>query len=270
VAKTVSAQIPAGGQATLNVVAGEIWFGAAACPGATTANTNTIAVTAPAGSTEQLVIDQQAGGPFAPGATLETGTGALSEIEISVNLGDPADLIVLHGTSGDDAISIGTNGVAVNADGDVDVTFGTVPAAIQVWGGAGRNTIVGRGGSGTGTSFPGSLTLHAGPGGDTLTGGLGNDFLYGGDGADTLEGREANDVLAGGASNDSLAGNIGDDELTGGAGADSFAGSDGADTIRADDDEADTSLSGGAGVDTAYYDAGLDPSPLAVETKISA
>jgi hypothetical protein len=45
---------------------------------------------------------------------------------------------------------------------------------------------------------------------------------------------------------------------------------DGADTIRADDDEADTSISGGAGIDTAYYDAGVDVEPVAVETKIPA
>ena len=58
--------------------------------------------------------------------------------------------------------------------------------------------------------------------------------------------------------------------MNGGAGSDSFAGSDGNDMIRADDDEADATISGGAGIDTAYYDAGLDPNPGAVENKIPA
>ena len=58
--------------------------------------------------------------------------------------------------------------------------------------------------------------------------------------------------------------------MIGGAGADSFAGSDGNDTIRADDDEADTTISGGGGIDTAVYDVGLDANPAAVENKIPA
>jgi hypothetical protein len=49
-----------------------------------------------------------------------------------------------------------------------------------------------------------------------------------------------------------------------------MVGNDGTDTIWADDDEADTTISGGAGVDTAYYDAGVDLNVLAVESKIPA
>jgi len=174
------------------------------------------------------------------------------------------------GTTSADTISAGVNGVALNADGDVDVTFAVLPAVLELHGLAGANTLGGRGGFGTGAAFPGRLLLYAGPDGDTLRGGLGNDELYGGAAADTLEGREGNDVLVGGGGNDSLAGNAGDDTLTGGAGADTFLGSDGNDTFHAGDDEADTSLSGGPGVDTAYYDVGVDPNPLAVENKIPA
>ena len=40
--------------------------------------------------------------------------------------------------------------------------------------------------------------------------------------------------------------------------------------LQANDVEADTLLSGGSGIDTAYYDLALDPNPVAVETKIGS
>ena len=42
-------------------------------------------------------------------------------------------------------------------------------------------------------------------------------------------------------------------------------GSDGDDTFLAQDDEADATISGGAGFDTAYIDTGVDPTPITVE-----
>ena len=51
----------------------------------------------------------------------------------------------------------------------------------------------------------------------------------------------------------------------GGTGADAFVAGNGNDVLRALDGVADTSLSGGAGVDTAYFDVGIDPGPSAVE-----
>jgi Ca2+-binding RTX toxin-like protein len=264
--RVVTATLAPGETASLVVVGGAISFGAtpAECPGATTANTDTINVLGPAGSTERLTIDQS-GGAFAPGASVETGT---AEIEIAVSLGDATDGVVVLGTTSADTISAGVNGVALNADGDVDVTFAALPAVLELQGLGGVNTLSGRGGAGTGAAFPGRLLLYAGPNGDTLRGNGLNDELYGGDGADTLEGREGNDVLVGGGGNDSLAGNAGDDTLTGGAGLDTFLGSDGNDTFHAADDEADTSLNGGPGIDTAYYDSGVDPNPVAVENKM--
>jgi Ca2+-binding RTX toxin-like protein len=239
------------------------------CGGATTTNTDTITVIGNAGTTESLTLDESAGG-FSPGAIVETGTGALSEIEIAVRLGDASDNLTILGTDAGDTISAGTTGVALNGDNDGDVSFDVLPAAIEVRGNGGVNTISGRGGDGTGTAFPSRLVLYAGSLGDTLRGGLVDDEIYGGAGPDTIEGREGNDYLAGNGGNDSLAGAVGDDTLIGGAGADSFAGSDGNDTFRADDDEADAPISGGAGVDTAYYDVGLDSNPVAVENKIPA
>ena len=62
----------------------------------------------------------------------------------------------------------------------------------------------------------------------------------------------------------------GNDTLIGGAGVDTLIGNDGNDLFRADDDEADATISGGTGIDTAHYDLGLDPNPGAVEVKIAA
>jgi Ca2+-binding RTX toxin-like protein len=184
-------------------------------------------------------------------------------------LGDTNDVVVVIGTSGADTMTVGVNGVALNADGDADVTFSPLPTEIELRGADGVNTLSARGGSGTGSGYTGTARLVAGGLGDTLRGGLGNDVLTGGAGNDTLEGREGNDVLDGGAGNDSLAGAGGNDELIGGTGADSFSASDGDDVIRANDGQVDTSINGGPGTDTAYYDASGDPARLAVETQIA-
>jgi Ca2+-binding RTX toxin-like protein len=268
VTKTVTATLAAGESATLVVAGVEIRFGGtpAACGAATTTNADTIVVNGSVGSIETLTIDQS-GGRFAPGATAETG---VAEIEISVLLRDSADVLVVRGTSDPDTIAIGSNGIALNSDGDGDVTVSPLPATVEIVGLGGVNTLMGRGGLGAGSPFLGNLVLRAGDAGDTLQGGEGNDALHGGTGNDVLEGRGGNDLLLGGGGNDSLSGNAGDDELIGGAGADSLAGGDATDLLRADDDEADTNLNGGPGSDTVHYDAGVDPTPVAVETLVPA
>jgi Ca2+-binding RTX toxin-like protein len=270
VTKTLVARIPAGGAATLSVVDGAIAFAtplAQDCAGATTTNTEAITVLGESGSLEQLTIDQT-GGAFAPGVTPETGTGALSEIEITASLGDTGDSLLLLGGPEDDAIAVGTKGLAVNLDAGIDVTLDTLPAGIEVRGGGGVNTLGGKGGFGSGAAYTGVLTLVAGDGGDSLSGGSGNDLLTGGAGDDTIEGRDGDDTISGGGGSDLLSGNAGNDAITGGAGADTLAGGDGDDLLRADDGEADTTISGGAGTDTAHYDGVLDPLPVQVENKI--
>jgi Ca2+-binding RTX toxin-like protein len=74
--------------------------------------------------------------------------------------------------------------------------------------------------------------------------------------------------MTGGAGNDALTGSDGGDTIVGGAGADSMLGGFDNDVIEAYDDEADTQIHGGAGADTAYVDAGVDPATIAVETAI--
>ena len=189
---------------------------------------------------------------------------------MTFSLGDSSDHLVVNGSAGSDSIKIGQSGIALNADNDRDITLTTLPAAIEVYGNGGVNALTGQGGSGAGTAFLGKVILHAGDSGDTLTGGSGDDALYGGAGADTLDGVLGNDVVSGGGGNDVVKGGVGDDDLTGDAGADQLIGSDGNDTLHADDDEADTNINGGPGTDTAYYDLGVDPTPLATENRIPA
>ena len=207
------------------------------------------------------------GGGFAPGATAESG---ISEIEVTAALGDATDVIVVQGSTGNDAIRMGSTGMALNSDTDKDVTFGVLPAQVEIFGGSGVNTLSGAGGYGAGSLYPGKVILHAGDSGDLLTGGSGNDELYGGAGNDTLEGNLGDDTLDGGGGDDVLKGGDGNDTMIGGPGADQFLGSSGDDTMRADDDAADSSINGGPGIDTSYFDQGIDPPSYATETMIPA
>jgi hypothetical protein len=267
-AKSVTTTMSAGSTKTLSVVSGAISLDGAACGAATTTNTDTIAIAGNPGTIETLVVDLS-GGAFAPGATAEsTGT---AEIEINTSLGDTTDVIVVHGGPGADTIRMGTNGMGLNSDSDRELMFAPIPAQVEVFGHGGANLLSGRGGFGTGSAYLGKAVLHAGDDpGNVLEGGSGNDELYGGASGDRLEGRDGNDYLEGAGGNDVLLGSAGNDTMIGGAGSDEFLGSTGNDTMRADDDLADVSINGGGGVDTAYYDLGIDPNPGATENKIPA
>ena len=269
ITKTVTANIAAAASATLVAVGGEIRFGTAPvnCGVATVTNTDAIVVNGVPASVEQLTIDLS-GGLFAPGATPEaTGT---SEIEISLLLGDGSDLITVSGSSGADRVAVGAAGIAFTTDGDADVTMSPLASSLQVLGLGGNDVLTGRGGSGAGSSFPNALVADGGEGDDTMDGGAGSDTLTGGEGNDTISGREANDIVDGGGGNDTLAGNDGNDELIGGSGSDGLVGGEQDDVLRADDDEADANLNGGPGTDTAYFDQGVDPNPVAAEVLVPA
>ncbi len=262
--KTVTAGVGTGAAATLAVVGGEIRFGSTptACGGATTTNTDLIRVNGAAGSAESLTIDQS-GGALAPGASPESN--GIAEIELEIDLGDAGDGIVVKGTSAADALAIGTKGVSFNGDSDVDITITPTPSSIELVGGGGGDVLTGRGGYGSGQVFSGRVTLRAGEGGDSLTGTNLDDLLIGGAGADAIAGYGGNDELRGEGGNDKLNGNDGNDLIVGGLGSDSFVGGGGDDTFEAADGFADTTLSGGQGIDTCFFDAGLDPAPVAVE-----
>ena len=262
--KAVTAGVGADATATLAVVGGAIHFGSTptACGAATTANTDSITVTGAAGSVERLTVDQT-GGALAPGVGPESN--GIAEIELALNLGDASDQIVFHGTPGADALAIGTKGVSFNGDTDVDVTLSPMPSAIEFAGGDGDDVLTARGGFGSGLVFVGSVVLRGGEGNDALTGSNLDDLLAGGGGVDAITGYSGNDELRGDDGDDQVNGNDGNDLLVGGLGSDSLVGGNGNDTLQAADGVADVSLSGGAGVDTCFFDSGLDPAPSAVE-----
>jgi Ca2+-binding RTX toxin-like protein len=262
----ISLAIPAGTEATLKVQGGELWFGEtpARCEGFTVDNVTSISITGAAGSHERLILDLRTGA-FAPGGAAESD--AFSELELAVDLGDLTDDVLVRGADTADTLTLGNSGMSLTTDNDLDVTFAH-QYLVEVLGNGGDDSLSALGGLGTGPAYPSAVTFTGGDGADTLRGSGGNDRLDGGPGADVLDGRAGNDVLDGGADADSLTGGVGDDDLTGGSGADSFLAQDGTDVIHANDDEADTSISGGSGTDTAYWDAGLDPSTVGVEVRI--
>jgi RTX calcium-binding nonapeptide repeat (4 copies) len=268
-AKQVAAVIAPGGEATLQVVGGEIRFGAVpqACGAATTANTDLITVAAHAGSSEQLVLDQRTG-TFGPGVEVEPNT---PEIEIEATL-EETDALIVYLTEGDDDVAPGQNGIGLFGDGDVDVTFpgGTPPSFPIAFHALGGNDFVnGRGQFGAGLAYLGPLTIDGGPGDDELLrGSFEPDVVDGGPGNDVLDGQNGGDLMEGGAGNDVFTAGDGDDRLVGGPGADSFVGNFGNDTILALDLGADVEIDGGPGTDTAYYDPALDPAPLFVENAV--
>jgi len=273
VEKEVTAFISPGGEATLRVVEGEIWFGAVpeACGAATNTNTDLIKVAAHAGSSERLVLDQRTG-VFGPGAADETN---VPEIEIEASL-EETDALVLYLTEGSDRIAPGQNGIGLTADGDVDVTFpdgsGTPPPPrfpLEIHALGGDDYVNGRGEFGAGLAYLGPLTIDGGPGDDELLrGSFEPDVIIGGPGNDVLDGQSADDVMDGGPGNDTLTAGDGDDHLIGGPGADSFVANFGDDVIVALDLEADMLINGGPGTDTAYYDQALDAAPLFVENLV--
>jgi Ca2+-binding RTX toxin-like protein len=251
--------------ATLVLVNGEIWWGEVPrqCGAATAANTDSISIRGAVGTSETLVLDQR-GGFFGPGATPESNT---SEIEISTQLGDASDRVVIYGTEGADFTAAGQNGFATSTDGDVDITFAPSTFQLEVHLLGGSDHFDARGTGGAGLHYLGPLVATGDYGNETLIrGGSAVDSLDGGPGRDILEGQDGADFIRGGPGDDSMTG--GGDSLDGGSGGDVFNGNDGDDTFVAQDDEVDASLSGGAGSDTAYVDTGVDPAPVAVETVI--
>ena len=220
---------------------GRIMVGAAACGAATTANTDTIVVTGNTGA--ETVTFDLSGGAFAPGLTAE-GAGS-SEIEVTVDLGTGVqDRVLITGGLGNETVTLGTLGIALNADTDVDVTLSGVELG-TVNGSAGLDTISGAGDATTGAATTLQLTLNGDSGVDSLSGGDGDDTIAGGTGNNTLAGGAGDDTLTGGPDEDTLTGGPGGDTLTAGLGNDLFnegAAADGSDT-----------MAGGGGIDRITY-----------------
>ena len=190
------------------------------CGGATTTNTDTILITggAPRGT---IVIADQTNGSFAPGATAE-GTG-VSEIEFTVDPAGPA-FMIFSGTSAPDLMRLGTAGLNLDGDDDVDATFGAQVGAVGLDGLGGNDDLSALGDAVTGGPTRLPYLAAGGPGTDLLVGASGDDELIGMGGRDRVVGSAGRDRIAGGAGKDRLAGGPGGDLLVGQGGRDRLAG----------------------------------------------
>jgi Ca2+-binding RTX toxin-like protein len=249
------------------------------CGGATVTQVKRIEVSEATAGDQTLIADYS-GGLFA------TGTSTGSGLHVDLGSETTADALKIIGSSGVDNVVFGASGVAVDADGRVDITFAGVEQFVASLGDA-NDSGSGAGNVAAGAAFAADLELHGGAGHDTLRGGAGDDLLFGGEGNDTFPAGAAadgGDVMSGGNGGDladygarpdpvtvsldgvandgasagaeaddvqsdveAIKGGAGNDSLTGGAGAETLSGGAGNDT-----------LTGGPGADTLNGDAGDD------------
>jgi Ca2+-binding RTX toxin-like protein len=158
--------------------------------------------------------------------------------------------------------------MALNTDGDVDVTWTPNPGVfpIELQGRDGDDFINGRGQGGAGLAYLGPLVITGGLGNDELVGSHSSDEIYGGEGNDIIFSHQLNDYVEGGPGDDAITSGEGNDQIVGGPGADNLNAGFGDDFLNADDAETDTQIHGGPDTDTAWYDGGgVDPAPIAVE-----
>ncbi|HEX9822928.1 MAG TPA: calcium-binding protein [Actinomycetota bacterium] len=229
---------------------------------------------------ERVVIDL-GGGPFEPGVSEEPD--GLPEVEITVDLGDGDDELLVEGGPGEDRVTGTPDGLGLNADSDADVTVRNVEA-ITVAGGEGDDRLSGAGVAVGAAGFPQDLRIEGGTGADVLEGGAGADALFGGEDDDVLRGTASGDTLDGETGTDTAdysgsqvavaadldAGTVGaagsadrvssvevivgsdfGDTLRGSASDDVLRGGPGDDTLAGG--PGDDELDGGEGFDTADY-----------------
>ncbi|MDQ4143670.1 MAG: hypothetical protein M3198_07980 [Actinomycetota bacterium] len=243
------------------------------CDGATIHDTDRIVFSTTNRETDVSFRVDQSNGRFAPGRTKED-SGA-SEIEIVANYAPNGDaLFDLAGTPRSDTIHMGSRGIKVNKDADLDIKVDDDVGFYQVESGSGNDFVSMNGGSGTGRPVPAAdyngNNLEGGPGADVLIGGPGTNFMDGEDGVDRLVGKLGRDALAGGLDNDGvfggkgsdyvLSGGDGDDNVEGGEGDDQLYGETGNDHL--DGDAGEDVCDGGPGMNTHEECETYEESPL--------
>ncbi len=155
-------------------------------------------------------VDYSASGA-AVNVNLNTGTG----------LGGDAAGDTYTGTDG--IIGSNFNDTMTGFDGQ-NLTPGPDYYINTFYGGAGNDSMDGRGGDDSLFGGADDDTIIGGAGNDFIDGGTGADSLFGGDNNDTITGGDGADSIDGGNGNDNLVGDAGNDTITGGAGADSMFG----------------------------------------------
>ncbi|RDJ27004.1 calcium-binding protein [Bosea caraganae] len=154
-----------------------------------------------------------------------SGSSSGVRIDLGLGKGDGGD------ASGDELIDI--EHVLGSAHDDTIIAKDDDTLNLFI-GGAGNDTLDGRGGNDMLQGEAGDDTLLGGSGDDMLDGGYDNDILYGEAGEDLLVGGLGNDQLYGGSGGDTLHGGRGADLLDGGDGDDLALYSDGAEGISID------------------------------------
>ncbi|QEG01889.1 Bifunctional hemolysin/adenylate cyclase precursor [Stieleria maiorica] len=189
-------------------------------------------------------------------ATLVPGSGP-DELTLLLNMGPRAGFRqTVNTTDGNETFSVENTGTP----GVVRVTFGPF---VQVYGQPGKTItkVVADGGQGDDTivaadDFNIAVDFYGGAGNDFLVGGMLNDAINGGSGRDTLVGGLGADQMDGGGDPDEVRGGEGADTLYGGTGWDSLYGGSGNDRI--DGDSGNDLLVGGTGTDVLQGGSGSD------------
>jgi len=226
------------------------------------------------------VIINFANGVFATGSASAAANG------IAVDMGGGGDVFELSGTPNADTVTMGSGGIAVNADAYVDITFPhNEPSSYVVNLGAGNDTWTADGGHGTGSTYTGGapIVIYGGTGKDVFDEGAAitaNEEIHGDGDVDTVSfakrgvsgsqpvtvtigagsaddgdsgGSEQDDIvdaeiLIGGASNDTFTAATGVAvTMSGGKGDDVLTGDSGADVLNGE--AGNDTLAGGGGAD---------------------
>jgi hypothetical protein len=148
-------------------------------------------------------------GSLGDGVTVETRTLTLSA-DAGANPGTPIAITGAAPGQGSSVVCLVIDGSGLPAGSTLqldNVEFAAVVGDVRLVGGAGRNYVVGDGGS---------QTIYLGAEDDSIFGGAGNDIIGSAGGDDLLDGGDGDDLVAGGIGNDSLVGGGGDDVLNGG------------------------------------------------------
>ena len=229
---------------------GQVLLDGASCGAADIRSTDLIRVRDGSARNSSFEIDLTEGGSV-PGSL-----GDEVRFDLDLSAGSD-DVVVIRGGSGSDRITLGADGVNVNARNDA-ASPDIVARGVDRWivaGQGGNDTLSADGGAGLGAALNQDVAFQGGSGEDVFVGGTGPDTFDGGAAVDTVDygARSANlTVTVGVDANDGQAGE-GDNVLStierviGGAGADTLIG-----------DGSPERLSGRGGNDTLNGAAGDD------------